>query len=56
MALPIGPGIFLGMMSMDTVFAQQATIQSRPNRKTTCSGVFMPGLDEVEYYGRIEVI
>jgi hypothetical protein len=25
--------------------------QSRPNRKTTCSGVFMLGLDEVEYYG-----
>jgi hypothetical protein len=30
--------------------------QSRPNRKTTCSGVFMPGLDEVKYYGRIEEI
>ena len=30
--------------------------QSRPNRKTTCSGVFTPGLDEVEYYGRIEEI
>jgi hypothetical protein len=30
--------------------------QSRPNRKTTCSGVFTPGLDEVEYYGRVEEI
>ena len=30
--------------------------QSRPNRKTTCSGVYTPGLDEVEYYGRIEDI
>ena len=29
---------------------------SRPNRKTTNSGVFTPGLDEVEYYGRIEEI
>jgi hypothetical protein len=28
--------------------------QSRPNRKTTCSGVFTPGLDEVDYFGRIE--
>jgi hypothetical protein len=25
--------------------------QSRPNRKTTCSGVFTPGHDEVEYFG-----
>jgi hypothetical protein len=30
--------------------------QSRPNRKTTCSGVFTLGLDEVDYYGRIEEI
>jgi hypothetical protein len=30
--------------------------QSWPNRKTTCSGVFTPGLDEVEYFGRIEEI
>jgi hypothetical protein len=30
--------------------------QSRPNRKTTCSRVFTVGLDEVEYYGRIEEI
>jgi hypothetical protein len=30
--------------------------QSRPNQKTTCSGVFMPRLDDVEYYGRIEEI
>jgi hypothetical protein len=29
---------------------------SRPNRKTTNSGVFTPGLDGVEYYGRIEEI
>jgi hypothetical protein len=25
--------------------------QSQSNRKTTCSGVFTPGLDKVEYYG-----
>jgi hypothetical protein len=30
--------------------------QSRPNRKTTYSGVFTPRLDEVEYYGRIKEI
>jgi hypothetical protein len=30
--------------------------QSRPNRKTMCSRVFMAGLDKVEYYGRIEEI
>jgi hypothetical protein len=30
--------------------------KSRPNRKTTCSGVFMPGLDEVDYFGLIEEI
>jgi hypothetical protein len=30
--------------------------QSRPNQKTTCSGVFTPGLDEVDYFGRIEEI
>jgi hypothetical protein len=30
--------------------------QSRPNRKTTCSRVFTPGLEKVEYYGRIEEI
>ena len=30
--------------------------QSRPNRKTTSSGVFTPGLDGVEYYGIIEEI
>jgi hypothetical protein len=30
--------------------------QSRPNRRTTNTGVFMPGLDGVEYYGRIEEI
>jgi hypothetical protein len=28
--------------------------QSRPNQKTTCSGVITPGIDEVEYFGRIE--
>ena len=27
--------------------------QSRPNRRTTSSEVFTPGVDEVEYYGRI---
>jgi hypothetical protein len=30
--------------------------QSRPNRKTTCYGVFTPGLDELEYYRRVEEI
>jgi hypothetical protein len=25
--------------------------QSRPNRKTTCSGVFTPGLDDADYFG-----
>jgi hypothetical protein len=30
--------------------------KSRPNRKTTCSGVFTPGLDDVNYFGRIEEI
>jgi hypothetical protein len=29
---------------------------SRPNRKTTNTGVFTPSLDGVEYYGRIEEI
>jgi hypothetical protein len=29
--------------------------QSRPNRKT-CSRVFPPGLDDVDYFGRIEEI
>jgi hypothetical protein len=30
--------------------------QSWPNRKTTCSRVFTPGLDEVEYFGQIKEI
>jgi hypothetical protein len=30
--------------------------QSWPNRRTTSSGVFTVGLDEVDYYGRIEEI
>jgi hypothetical protein len=30
--------------------------QSWPNRRTTNTGVFTPGLDGVEYYGRIEEI
>jgi hypothetical protein len=30
--------------------------QSRLNRKTMCSGVFTPDLDEVDYFGRIEEI
>jgi hypothetical protein len=30
--------------------------KSRPNQKTTCSGVFTPGLDDVDYFGRIEEI
>jgi hypothetical protein len=29
---------------------------SRPKRKTTNTGVFTPGLDGIEYYGRIEEI
>jgi hypothetical protein len=29
---------------------------SRPNRKTMCSGVFTPGLDDVDYFGRNEEI
>ena len=30
--------------------------QSRPNRKTTNTGVFTPDQDGVEYYGRLEEI
>ena len=30
--------------------------ESRPNRRTTNTGVFMPGLDGVEYYGILEEI
>jgi hypothetical protein len=30
--------------------------QSRPNRRTTNSGVFTPGTDGLDYYGRIEEI
>ena len=30
--------------------------KSRPNRKATCSGVFTPGLDDVDYFGLIEEI
>jgi hypothetical protein len=30
--------------------------QSRPNRKTMCSGVFTLSLDSVDYFGRIEEI
>jgi hypothetical protein len=30
--------------------------QSQPNQKTTCSGVFTPGLDEVDYFGKIKEI
>jgi hypothetical protein len=30
--------------------------QSRPNRKTMCSRVFTPSLDDVNYFGRIEEI
>jgi hypothetical protein len=30
--------------------------QSQPNRKTTCSRVFAPDLDDVDYFGRIEEI
>jgi hypothetical protein len=28
--------------------------QSRSNQKTTCIEVFMPGLDDVDYFGQIE--
>jgi hypothetical protein len=44
------------MTSMDTVFAQQTTTKVGLIRKTTCSGVFTPGLDDVDYFGRIEEI
>src|SRR5690349_2042543 len=30
--------------------------KSQPSRKTTCSGVFTPSLDNVDYFGRIEEI
>ena len=30
--------------------------ESRPNRRTTNTGVFTPGVDGVEYYGRVEEI
>jgi hypothetical protein len=30
--------------------------KSWPNQKTTCSGVFTPGLDDVDYFGRNEEI
>jgi hypothetical protein len=30
--------------------------KSWPNWKTTCSGVFTPGLDDVDYFGQIEEI
>jgi hypothetical protein len=40
----------------DTSFRTTNYDQSRPNRKTTCYGVFTPGLDEVDYFGRIEEI
>ena len=30
--------------------------QGRPNRRTTNTGVFVPGDDGLEYYGRIEEI
>jgi hypothetical protein len=43
------------MTSMDTVFAPNYE-KSRPNRKTTCSRVFTHGLDDVDYFGRIEEI
>ena len=30
--------------------------QSRPNQRTTNTGIFTPGQDGVEYYGRVEEI
>ena len=30
--------------------------QSRPNRRTTNTGVFTPTLDRLDYYGRVEEI
>jgi hypothetical protein len=54
MIFPIGH--FLRMTLMDNIFVQQAMTKSLLNRKTTCSIVFIVGLDKVEYYGRIEEI
>jgi hypothetical protein len=41
----------MGMTSMDTIFAQQAMTKVSPIEKQRVSGVFMPDLDEVEYFG-----
>jgi hypothetical protein len=48
--------IFSGYDINGYCFRTTSYDQSRPNRKTMCSGVFTPGLDEVKYYGRIEEI
>jgi hypothetical protein len=56
MALPIESGNFLSMTSMDTVFAQQAMTKVVPIEKPRVLESFTPGLDKVEYYGRIEEI
>jgi hypothetical protein len=54
--LPIGVRKYSGYDVNGYRFRTTSYDQSRPNRITTCSGVFMPGLDEVEYYGQIEQI
>jgi hypothetical protein len=44
MALPIGLGNFLGMTSMDTVFAQQATTKVGPIEKPRVLESLRPSL------------
>jgi hypothetical protein len=47
---------FSGYITNGYRFRTTSYDQSWPNKKITCFGVFMPGFDEVEYYGRIEEI
>jgi hypothetical protein len=49
MALHIGLGHFFGYEVNGYRFRTTSYDQSRPNRKTTCSGIFTLGLDEVEF-------
>jgi hypothetical protein len=44
MALLIGPGNILGMTSMDTVFAQQATTKVGPSKKQRVLESLRPAL------------
>ena len=37
-------------------FRTRSYEESRPNLKTTCSGVRTPGMDEKDYYGIVEEI